>query len=90
VGKRFDGDDDTEVAWKQHDVYHQALGIIIESCNRLTRFAKALMDDKGHKHWGNAESCDHRTLQEAHDLLAAAWRFRQSLRQGELQLERRP
>ena len=31
----FDGDDDDEVAWKQHDVYGDALGIIVRTFNGL-------------------------------------------------------
>ena len=34
--------------------------------------------------WGTVESFDHRTLQGAHDLLAAVWRFRNDFRQSEL------
>lgn len=33
VGTTFDGDDDNHLAWLQHDVYHNALGIIISMCN---------------------------------------------------------
>lgn len=90
VGALFEGDDDMEVALIQHDVYHQALNAIIGGCNRLTLFAKTLLDDKSHANWGGSESCDHRTLQGAHDILAAAWRFRKDLRQAELPFDRRP
>ncbi|MEQ8652020.1 MAG: hypothetical protein RIC87_06110 [Kiloniellales bacterium] len=86
VGTYFDGDDDMELAWKQHDVYGQALGIVVGTCNRFALFAVALLGDSGHKEWGRIEGCDHRTLQGAHDLLAAAWRFREGSRQGELPL----
>lgn len=90
VGTFFDGDDDTKIAWKQHDVYGEALGAIIGTSNRLALFAKSLLDDKSHANWGTIETCDHRTLQGAHDLLAAAWRFRHDFRQSELPLERQP
>ena len=40
VGSFFDGDDDEQVAWKQHDVYGNALQIIVGTCNRLTWFAR--------------------------------------------------
>lgn len=90
VGKFFEGDDDSEIAWKQHDIYDQALGTIIQTCNHLTRFARSLLDEKEHAAWGSIEDCDHRTLQGAHDLLAAVWRFRHDVRQAELLLERRP
>ena len=90
VGTFFDGDDDAEIAWKQHDVYGEALGAIIQVGNRLTLFAKSLLDDKAHASWGTIETCDHRTLQGAHDILAAAWRFQNDFRQSDLPLERRP
>ncbi len=90
VGTFFDGDDDAEIAWKQHDVYGQALGAIIQVCYRLTLFAKSLLDDKDHASWGTIETYDHRTLQSAHDILAAAWRFQNDFRQSVLPLERRP
>nr|WP_294504256.1 hypothetical protein [uncultured Rhodopila sp.] len=90
VGTFFKCDDDAETAWKQHDVYGEALGAIIRTSNRLALFAKSLLDDKSHPNWGTIETCDHRTLQGAHDLLAAAWRFRHNFRQSELPLERSP
>lgn len=90
VGTFFDGDDDTEVVWKQHDVYEEALSAIIQVSNRLTLFAKSLLDDRCHANWGTIKTCDHRALQGAHDILAAAWRFQNDLRQSELPLERRP
>ena len=34
-----------------------------------------------HPEWGTVKGFDHRTLQHAHDLLAAVWRFRHDLRQ---------
>ena len=92
VGSYFDGDDDTGLAWKQHDVYGQALQIMVSTCNRYAAFAKGVLDDISktllrdinHHEWGNIYRCDHRTLQDAHDLLAAAWRFRHDFRQGAL------
>lgn len=88
VCRPFLGEDDTAIAWKQHDVYREALRVIVRGCNKLTRFAKALLDDTSHPKWGEVGSYDHRTLQSAHDLLAAAWRFRTDMRQLELGLER--
>lgn len=88
VGRPFLGEDDSAIAWKQHDVYWDALRVIVRGCNKLTRFAKTLLDDPFHPEWGEVGSYDHRTLQDAHDLLAAVWRFRTDLRQLELSLER--
>ena len=90
VGASFDGDDDTEIAFQQHEVCGQALSIIVDTCNRLTGFAKAVLDAKTPESFGTVCTFDHRTLQHAHDLLAAAWRFRHDQRQQQLPLERRP
>ena len=84
VVPRFDGDVDMEVANKQHDVYGQALGIIVRQCNLYAEFARRFLDDADHSEWDTVESFDHRTLQGAHDLLAAVWRFRNNFRQSEL------
>lgn len=75
IAPKFDGDDDLTAMDMQHDCYGQALGILIVQCNRLTRFARILLSDEAFPNWGKIERCDHRTLQEAHDQLAAAWRF---------------
>ena len=83
----FDGDDDEEVAWKQHDVYSDALGIIVRTCNLFALRARALLDDTDHPDWGTVETFDHRTLQRAIDLLAAVWRFRHDARQFELSVD---
>jgi len=87
VSSFHDGDDDMELALKQHNVYGQALRIIISTCNRYAAFAKALLEETDHKDWGRIEECDHRTLQFGHDLLASAWRFRNDFRQGKLPFE---
>ena len=81
---RFDGDVDMEVAKKQNDVYGQALWIIVRQCNLYAEFARRVLDDADHPEWGTVESFDHRTLQRAHDLLAAVWRFRNDFRQSDL------
>ena len=80
----FEGDVDMEVARKQHDVYPQALEIIVWKCARYTEFARFLLNDADHPEWGTVDSYDHRTLQHAHDLLAAVWRFRNDFRQAVL------
>ena len=77
----FDDDADMDVASKQHDVYSDALWIIVSQCNRYTEFARRLLDDAHHSEWVTVDRFDHRTLQHAHDLLAAVWRFRNNLRQ---------
>ena len=84
VGPFFDDDVDMEIAWKQHDVYSDALWIIVSQCNRYTEFARRLLDNADLPEWVAVDSFDHRTLQHAHDLLAAVWRFRKNLRQLQL------
>lgn len=88
IGGKFEGDDDTEVMWMQHEFYGKARGQIIQTCNRLTLFARTILKDRLHPEWGMISACDHRTLQDAHDIIAAAWRFRYDLRQAELPLDR--
>ena len=85
----FDDDVDMEVAGKQHDVYSDALWIIVSQCNRYTEFARDLLDDASHPEWVAVDRFDHRTLQHAHDLLAAVWRFRHNLRQPGLPFVRK-
>ena len=82
----FSGDDDTRAMNMQHDCYGLALGVVIEECNRLIRFARIGMDDQNHVAWGNFTRCDHRTLQASHDILAAVWRFQTYRTQGALPL----
>lgn len=84
VGSTFEGDDDNHLGWLQHDVYGDALGIIISICNSYARFARKLLDDQVRSQWGTVDRCDHRTLQGAHDLLAGAWRHLSDCRQPDL------
>ena len=85
----FKDDEDIGCQWEQHAVYDEALSIIVSSCNRHTNFARSLLEDSRHKTWGTINCYDHRTLQDAHDLLAAAWRYQDggSYRQGKLPFE---
>ena len=84
IGSFFEDDVDMKVAGKQHDVYWQALRIIVSQCNLYAEFARSLLDDADHVEWGTIERFDHRTLQHAHDLLAAVWRFQHDYRQLQL------
>lgn len=76
VGNYFDGDEDRTTAWAQHDVYGKALDIIVTGCREHVTFAIDLLGLQWPKQWTTDFRYDHRTLQGAHDLLAAAWRFR--------------
>ena len=89
VAPLFDDDVDMEVAAKQHDVYSDALWIIVSQCNQYTEFARRLLDDANLPEWVAVDRFDHRTLQHAHDLLAAVWRFRHSFRQPGLPFVRK-
>lgn len=89
IGTFYEGDDDLALARMQHDVYGTALGVIMEGSNRFVNFAQLLLDQPRPQGWGTVISCDHRTLQGAHDLLAAAWRFHVEDREPELNLEGR-
>ena len=68
----------------QQDVFSEALGIITGTCLEVTNFAHRILDRW--EGWESVERFDHRTLQMAHDKIAAAWRFQclPSLRQMEL------
>ena len=107
MGPRFEGDDDDAVALKQHDVYRDALHVLVLGCIRHVEFSLTVLGDGEdlnasklglpdgdlsftfHPDPGAVRSIgtvryDHRTLQNGHDLLAAAWRFRVRPPQSEL------
>ena len=73
VGKSFEGDN-TKLGWLQHDVYHQALGIILEGCRGHLECSCVMLGVPLRGFWPLDRSTDHRMIQRAHDLLAAAWR----------------
>jgi hypothetical protein len=87
VSSCYQGDDNEELRHAQFEVYNSALGILVSRSNRFARTAKRLLETDLPENWGTVSLFDHRTLQMAHDLLAAAWRFAQS-RQFELRLDR--
>ena len=86
VGKYYVGHD-LEVAWKQHDIYYEALAIIVSTCNRHINWARSLLHTSECPEWGTVDEYDHRTLQYAHDLLAAVWSSRNDFRQSSLLLD---
>ena len=88
-----DGDIDLYLHWLQHDVYGRALRIISDRCYTHAERASEILD---YREWGRVRirdgprlTFDHRTLQKAHDILAAVWRFRHSfeLRQFDFPVE---
>ena len=77
VTTRFDGDTGDyidQVQWAQHDVYHDALRIIVRNCMGQAKLAHMVLYDDWRERWNPSDGFDHRTLQVAHDILAAVWR----------------
>lgn len=77
VGGRFRGDRNESLMWIQHDLYSSLLGYLYHcSRDRYLRAARyvgvqtelaAIISEK--------EGFDHRVLQDAHDYIAACYRF---------------
>lgn len=82
VGTCFE-DDSVEAGWMQHDVYYDALRIIRSECRDMTVRAAALLGQEPPA-VTKVEGIDHRSLQTAHDLIAAAWRYRSQIVQRRL------
>jgi hypothetical protein len=80
LSTQFEGDS-KRVADAQHDVYYEALDIIVKNCNRLALFAKRVLQSEKYEDWGLINQYDHRTLQFQHDLLATTWRYRSNAAQ---------
>lgn len=72
VGSSF-ASDDSKVGWAQHDVYGHALWIITSTCTQ--QVVDGVLEFAVYRIREHVGGYDHRTLQGAHDLLAAAWRF---------------
>lgn len=77
VADYFDGDNDpsAKVSWIQHDAYREALRLIACACVEHMKSAFMLAFEDYPKKWDRSFKYDHRTLQLAHDVIAAAWRF---------------
>ena len=77
VGEMFYGDGDMEVMAAQQDVYRHALQTIVSGCQDHIRRATQLLltSTPASAAFLSITQFDHRTLQDAHDILAAAWRF---------------
>jgi len=78
VGRVFEGDDDADTQDMQHDLYHDSLGIIVAGCRKHCERATRLLQVKDplFDRFCASKSVDHRTIQSAHDLMAAYWRYR--------------
>ena len=79
IGKYFDGDNDKALQSQQHDCYGEALRIIAHGSAQGYRNATLICDveDSISKEDRKklSDGFDHRTLQMAHDHLAAYWRW---------------
>jgi hypothetical protein len=76
VGYLFDGDHDDHAKWEQHDAYREALAAIVSICREHVTMAVNLLQVDWPARWPREDQLDHQALQDAHDLLAATWRFR--------------
>ena len=83
IATNFPGDS-YAVASAQHDVYYEALNIIVKTCNKFALFAKNLMNIQEYQTWGSVQQFDHRTLQFQHDLIATVWRYKSNCVQQRL------
>lgn len=77
VGTYFDGDNDDALKWQQHVRYRDAVGIIAHAWREYFKNAAIML---GQDAVALPERFDHRTLQAAHDYLAAWWRWKHDRR----------
>jgi hypothetical protein len=70
-----DNDPSSKVSWIQHDVYQSSLRLIVSACLNHMKSGFMMVGQDYPKKWDREIQFDHRTLQLAHDLVAAAWRF---------------
>lgn len=87
VGSCFEGDGKfgAFVMWKQHTAYSAALVSIVNICQEYAGLAYSIVG--GHYYrWNLFEEIEHRTLKHAHDIIAAAWRFRYELEARQMKL----
>ena len=78
VGKRFPGDENRILKWLQHDHYGQMIGHLFGFAK--IRYFRAIqfvgVDTELAKKLRGKDWFDHRVIQEAHDIIAANFRFR--------------
>lgn len=77
VADYFHGDNDpsTRISWIQNEVYKDALRIIVDGSLGHIRAAHSLVGSEHPDNLNRFGKFDHRTLQLAHDVIAAAWRY---------------
>ena len=67
VSGKYEGDTDTRLMWLQHDCYHSSLQI-------MWQHAETSAEEPIKSRLAGVNEIDHRTLQDGHDILAAAFR----------------
>ena len=80
IAELFDGDS-IAIAREQHNCYNKALIIIRGECRRMAILSCEILEISVPKSIQYTGPIDHRSLQWAHDLLAAAWRYRSNAMQ---------
>lgn len=61
---------------RQHDVYGEACRILVRECRNHLWRAVNLLEQPWPTRWSPESTVhDHRIIQDAHDILAAAWRY---------------
>jgi hypothetical protein len=78
VGENFRGDIHDRVKWLQHDVYPYKLSVLFNIARQKYLHAEQMLNTK--TELGSLipkiTSFDHRTLQDAHDIIAGYFRFK--------------
>ena len=90
ITEYFEGDDRRDLAIMQHDAYSDALIIVVREWHQLVVFSEVVVTGTSPTRKNPITSFDHRTLQFAHDLLAAAWRSRSYPKQHEIPIAAQP
>lgn len=83
VGYSYRGDDNDALKAAQHDVYWDAIVIIVSACKKHVPTAVRSLGirDADYSAFSSLRTFDHRTVQDVHDLAAAYWRFLQDAKQ---------
>jgi hypothetical protein len=88
IAGKFENDKWLELQWAQHDVYHDALGVLVRENKRNYESAVFLTNVQDDSIYDSlvtlGNRIDHRTMQNAHDHLAAVWRSRSRFTQPDL------
>lgn len=77
VGSKFPGDDNDVLMWVQHDLYGSAVGRVFGACKERYMAAISLTGASTElaERIRDRSTFDHRVLQDAHDWIAARFRY---------------